>query len=638
MGNRRRSFLFGGESVPDIFIKPEDLPAASAAYGLFETPKGNQYLVPGNRIIPGYFTDYKFIAPVVAYLRGSGGYAVFLVPDSGSVVAGRYRTVTTGAVITPGVLAPTATSMAILDFLGEANVVQTTRYYVGVVGRGELELEAFTRCREVQLNGQECHPASFGELHVIQTFLSTINSLLSYAGRSTYATALAVASTTISGSTASYIYRRQTLGTNTVSTGSKTTSYNWIPITPLRVKFTNPNIKPSYMDIEGSSSTTPSWTEGKDGWWTAPKITGSGAYATVRFNIDNFYANSRLRIHLEFSSLTTASFLFGKLSTAVTTSNYYLSIGARTTSLVFSYDYVLATTGSHYIDLMYRRASNVADVNDVRIKVEQIDSQVEPLPAMTITQQGDWTLNDNDWYTSPPIAVNQNSEQRILITTAKANQTVRIKAYTEGGHYSYDYISIGKLDQEWNSAGVWTAKIMQSDYTERLPYIVDISIPTKGDHFIVMHQFSGTGESVGYFTVEDAKGLDPIPAFDYYVEGDWTLNADGYYESPAIPNNGKTLATIRALNRSTTRIDATLKFYASSDVEDILYIGYDNSDYTNPSDATNSDSGTTYSASNPKTTTLRVLSLDRTFKHIWYQKNWTGAAGTDKGYFKLEIE
>ncbi|WP_370861390.1 hypothetical protein [Parabacteroides faecis] len=638
MGNRRRSFLFGGESVPDIFIKPEDLPTASAIYALFETSKGNQYLVPSNRVIPSYFTDYTFISPVISFIRASGGYAVFLVPDSSNVVTGRYRTVTTGAVITPGVLAPSTTNTATLDFLGEANVVQTTRYYVGVIGRGENELEAIVRCKGVQLNGQECYPASFGELHAIQSNLSAMNTLFSYAGKSMYATSLAVASNTVSGANASYIYRRSALSSGTVSTGSKTTSYNWIPITPLNVKFTNPRIKPSYMDIDGTPTTTPAWTEGEDGWWTAPKIAGSGAYATVRFNIDNFYLNSRFRVHLEFNSLATASFYFGKLNAAVTTSNYYLSIGARTTSLVFSYDYVLTAAGSNYFEIQYRRTANVTDVNDVRVKVEQIDSQAEPLPAMTITQQGEWTLNDNGWYTSPPIEKNQSNEQRILITTTKANQTVRIKAYTEGGHYSYDYISIGKLNQEWNSAGVWTAKIMQSDYTERLPYIVDISIPTKGDHFIVMHQFSGTGESVGYFTVEDAKGLDPIPAFDYYVEGDWTLNADGYYESPAIPNNGKTLATIRALNRSTTRIDATLKFYASSDVEDILYIGYDNSDYTNPSDATNSDSGTTYSASNPKTTTLRVLSLDRTFKHIWYQKNWTGAAGTDKGYFKLEIE
>lgn len=390
------------------------------------------------------------------------------------------------------------------------------------------------------------------------------------------------------------------------------------------------------MDIEGSSSTTPSWTEGEDGWWTAPKITGSGAYATVRFNIDNFYANSRLRIHLEFSSLTTASFLLGKLSTVVTTSNYYLSIGARTTSLVFSYDYVLATTGSHYIDLMYRRASNVADVNDVRIKVEQIDSQAEPLPAMTTTQQGDWTL-ENDWYTSPPIAVNQNSEQRILITTTKANQTVRIKAYTDGGAYSYDNLSIGKLDEEWNAAGGWTAKIMQSDYTERLPYIVDISIPTKGNHFIVIHQFSGTGESVGHFTIEDAKGLDPIPNFEYYVEGNWTLNSDGYYESPTIGHSEKTVATIRAINRSNSRIDATLKFYASSDVEDILYIGYDNNESTNPSYAVDSDSGTSYSTSNPKTSNVRITANDKLFKNIWYQKNWTGTVGNDKGYFKLEV-
>lgn len=71
-------------------------------------------------------------------------------------------------------------------------------------------------------------------------------------------------------------------------------------------------------------------------------------------------------------------------------------------------------------------------------------------------------------------------------------------------------------------------------------------------------------------------------------------------------------------------------------MEDILYIGYDNNENTNPGYAVDSDSGTTYSASNPKTTTLRVLSLDRAFKHIWYQKNWTGTAGTDKGYFKIE--
>ena len=66
------------------------------------------------------------------------------------------------------------------------------------------------------------------------------------------------------------------------------------------------------------------------------------------------------------------------------------------------------------------------------------------------------------------------------------------------------------------------------------------------------------------------------------------------------------------------------------------YYIYDNNENTNPGYAVDSDSGTTYSASNPKISSFRILANSKAFKHIWYQKNWTGTAGTDKGYFKIE--
>lgn len=629
--SRRRSFLYKvGESVPATFFKPEDLPADNMVYGLFETKKGNQYLVPASDVIAEYFTGYTFIAPVIAYERPNGGYAVFLMNKG--VVSGRYRTVTAGAVITPGVLAPSTTALSINDFMGKANAVQTRMYYVNAAGRVETELDIYLKCKDIILNGQECYPASMGELNAIRLLLTDINKINTLAGIAAISTTASFNSYTISGSTSSYIWRFSSFGSGTaqISTSTKNTTANFMALAELDVKFNNPEIKPSYMDIDPVNLTSYLWVEDEEGWWTAPKINVSSGNSSLRFNISNQYAGSRIRVYVEFESLTAAALTLYALNAGTT----YLNIAERTTPVYISYDYVLPTvTDTAYFNVGYRRTSSAADVNNVRIRVEQIDSQAEPQPAVTITQQGDWALQDG-WFKSPPIAVNQFNEQRILITTGKNNQTVRIKAYTEGGHYSYDYISIGRLDEEWNAAGGWTAKIMQSDYTERLPYIIDMVIPTKGDHFIVIRQSSGTGESFGYFTIEDAKGLDPIPALDYYVEGDWTLNSDGYYESPAIGHSGKTVATIRGLNRTGTRIDAVLKYYVSSESEDYLNIGYDNNNST--TSPTDSISGTEYSADNPKISSFRILANSKAFKHIWYEKNWTGTAGTDKGYFKIE--
>lgn len=627
--SRRRSLLYKvGESVPATFFKPEDLPTVNAVYGLFETKKGNQYLVAINDVEKSYFTDYTFIAPVVAWLRGSGGYAVFLV--SGAPINGRYRTVSTAAIITPGVLAPTTAATSINDYMGKADAEQTRTYYVDVAGRAETELEIYLRCKDIICNGQECYPASMGEVEAVRIFLTQINALLRDAGKTAIIATNAMASYTVSGSSASYIWRKSTLGTTGQNTTqAKNGSTYFLPITELDVQFNNPEIKPSYMDIDPVNlSTTYLWVEDEEGWWTAPKINVSSGNSSLRFNISNQYAGSRVRVHVEFESLTAASVTLYALNAGTT----YLNIAARTIPVSMSYDYVLPTvTDTAYFNVGYRRTSSAADVNNVRIRVEQIDSQAEDLPAMTITQQGNWTLQENGYMKSPIVGANQAVEQRILVTTTRNNQKVRITGYVEGGNATYDYLHVGKLDTEWGSAGQWSARLDLSNAIEQMPYMIDIDIPTKGDHFIVMRQFSGTGEAFSYFKVEDAKGLDAIPDIQYYVEGDWTLNNDGYCESPAIGHNEKTEAKIWTINRAGTRKDLTVAFYASSEVNDILYIGYDNNEYS----ATDQDSGTNYSASNPKTTSFRVPAYEKAFKKIWYQKNWNFTEGNDKGYFKL---
>lgn len=162
-----------GESIPATFFKPEDLPAVNAVYALFETEKGNQYLVPASDVIAEYFTGYTFIAPVIAYERPNGGYAVFLMNKG--VVNGRYRTVTTSNVITPGVFTPSTTALSVNDFMGKANAVQTRMYYVNVAGRVETELDIYLKCKDIILNGQECYPASMGELNAVRLLLTNIN-------------------------------------------------------------------------------------------------------------------------------------------------------------------------------------------------------------------------------------------------------------------------------------------------------------------------------------------------------------------------------------------------------------------------------------------------------------------------------
>lgn len=628
--SRRRSLLYKvGESIPATFFKPEDLPAVNAVYALFETEKGNQYLVPASDVIAEYFTGYTFIAPVIAYERPNGGYAVFLMNKG--VVNGRYRTVTTSNVITPGVFTPSTTALSVNDFMGKANAVQTRMYYVNVAGRVETELDIYLKCKDIILNGQECYPASMGELNAVRLLLTDINKINTLAGISVISTTAAFNSYTVSGSSAAYIWRFASFGSGTaqISTSAKNATANFMALAELDVKFNNPNIKPSYMDLDFMNiNSTYHWTEDEEGWWTAPKMPTTSGVAQLRVNITNQFPNTRLRVHIDTDTLTAATATLYALNAGTT----YLNINAGA-GFSMSYDYVIpnAQPSINSISISYKRTNSSADTNNFRVKIEQIDSQAEDLLAMTITQQGNWTLQENGYMKSPIVGANQAVEQRILVTTTKSNQKVRITGYLERGNATYDYLHVGKLDTEWGAAGQWSARLDLSNAIEQMPYMIDIDIPAKGDHFIVMRQFSGTGEAFSYFKVEDAKGLDAIPDIQYYVEGDWTLNNDGYYESPAIGHNEKTEAKIWAINRTSTRKDLTVAFYASSEVNDILYIGYDNNEYS----ATDQDSGTNYLASNPKTTNFRVPAYEKAFKKIWYQKNWNFTEGNDKGYFKL---
>lgn len=370
--SRRRSFLFGGEIVPATFIKPEDLPALNDVYALFETRKGNQYLCSYRLLNSDYFTDYKFIAPVCAGRRGTGGFAVFLVPDASKVFSARYKINATGLVVTPGVYAPTTVSGALSDFLGKANMKQTLFYYTEVVGRPESEFEAMVMAREVILNGQACYPASMGELMILGSNITNINYILSLAGLQTYATSLAVASSTIMSS-ASYLVRRNTLAGSPVS-GSKTTAYNIIPITELDVKFTNPNIKDNAMTItsDGGSGSSTVWELDDEGWYHMPEGLAYGATAVIRFTL-GAPQYSRFRVSWVIDSLdNNEKIYFSRINTAFSTTSYYLGVGGTVTGVEESYDYVNTVKGTNYVEIGFRRMTSGVSNTNFKIKIEPI--------------------------------------------------------------------------------------------------------------------------------------------------------------------------------------------------------------------------------------------------------------------------
>lgn len=272
-------------------------------------------------------------------------------------------------VITPGVLAATSSTNANLDYMGRANSEQTMNYYSQIAGRPETELEAMYQCRNILLNGEPCHPASMGEIAILGTNRVIINELLAKGGKVEYLSSLALASSTISNN-ASTIYRRTSLN-GTPSTNSKTTQYNYLPVSMLNVKFNNPGIYPNTTIVADAGGTGAAWIQDEEGWWNLPKNMTYGQTATIRFDLKS-YLNSRVRLTFDVEDISGSEYLYlGKINTTTVSSlNYYMRVGAAFKGIGF-YDYIIPQQGENFIIVNTQKISN-SSTTSFKVKLESI--------------------------------------------------------------------------------------------------------------------------------------------------------------------------------------------------------------------------------------------------------------------------
>lgn len=283
-------------------------------------------------------------------------------------------------------------------------------------------------------------------------------------------------------------------------------------------------------------------------------ISGVQVYTPYRFelNSDNYYESQNFGIHNSFaiakvSFSTTAANqtvtfqyikyaegsydigFFGKLDTALDYSysnsdtNAFSTISTSSSS-ASTVSYSVATTGSHYIYVKYRKDGSAnSGYDSLQFKCTT--------HTITVTSPYQTFVNSNGYYETKNKGISSSYAMSKIVFTATAGATLRIDAicYAEG---SYDYAQFGKVDTVLDENYSSSTNVMQTMYSDSSSVrSVTYSGLTAGTHYVyVKFRKDGSVNSNNdnlQFKVYGTKaygvayGTLPTPSRSYYTFQGW---------------------------------------------------------------------------------------------------------------------